>query len=450
MQKAAALKELNSEYEKEGNQIVVLYGREGCEKEICIRRFLEGKEFFYYRAGEISDAEQEKRFVERIDRRYHLDPEEMDYEMYVEKMESSNGSKLVVVIDEFEHLIRKNSVFIDHMLKLKKSKKGSVMILFCSSSLVFVEYKMPSILGKAMHQIDHIYKITELNFIDIVRSFPDNSIRECVEIFGVAGGVPAYLKHWNPKKSVKENICEHILSADGSLFLEAERYLRMELRELSVYNTILAALASDCQKLNELHKYTGFSRAKVSVYIKNLMEFEVVEKVVSFETGGRENTKKGIYRIKNTFIHFWFKFVFPHLSDLYLDTPQRFYDRYIEGKLDAYLSRYFVQVCMEYMNLMSKAGRLPITISKIGTWVGKDGTIDMIAQNLVRENIIGICNWAEEEMTYASYQKLEELLKQARIHAGYYFFFSGKSFEPALVQKAQSDDRITLIDMTDL
>ena len=186
------------------------------------------------------------------------------------------------------------------------------------------------------------------------------------------------------------------------------------------------------------------------MYIKNLMEFEVVEKVVSFETGGRENTKKGIYRIKNTFIHFWFKFVFPHLSDLYLDTPQRFYDRYIEGKLDAYLSRYFVQVCMEYMNLMSKAGRLPITISKIGTWVGKDGTIDMIAQNLVRENIIGICNWAEEEMTYASYQKLEELLKQARIHAGYYFFFSGKSFEPALVQKAQSDDRITLIDMTDL
>lgn len=450
MQKAAAIKELNSVYENQENQIVVLYGREGCEKEICIRRFLEGKEFFYYRAREISDAEQEKCFVERIDRRYHLDPEEVDYEIYVEKMESSDGSKLVVVIDEFEHLIRKNSVFIDHILKLKKNKKGSVMILFCSSSLVFVEHKMASILGKAMHQIDHMYKVTELNFIDIVRGFPNSSIRDCVEIFGVMGGVSAYLKYWNPKKSVKENICENILSPDGRLFLEAERYLRMELRELSVYNTILTALAADCQKLNELHKYTGFSRAKVSVYIKNLMEFEVVEKVVSFETGGRENTKKGIYRIKNTFIHFWFKFVFPHLSDLYLDAPQKFYERYIEGCLDEYLNQYFVQVCMEYMNLMSMTGRLPIKISKIGTWVGKDGTIDLIAQNSIRENIIGICSWAEEEMTCEHYQKLEELLKKARIHADYYFFFSGRSFEPALVQKAESDSRFTLIDMTDL
>ena len=450
MQKAEAIKELNSEYEKQGNQIVVLYGREGCEKEICIRRFLEGKECFYYRAIEISDAEQEKCFAERIDSRYHLDPEERDYELYAEKMKSSDGSKLVVVIDEFEHLIRKNSVFIDHMMKLKKNANGSVMILLCSSSLVFVEHKMSSTLGKLMHQIDHIYKLTELNFIDIVRIFPDNSISDCVEIFGVIGGIPAYLKHWNPKKSVKENICKHILSPGGSLFLEAERYLRMELRELSVYNTILTALAADYQKLNDLHKYTGFSRAKISVYIKNLMEFEVIEKVVSFETGGWENARKGMYQIKNTFIHFWFKFVYPNLSDLYMDTPQAFYERYMEGRLEKYLNRYFVQVCMEYMNLMNKAGRLPIQISKTGTWVGKNGTIDIIAQNSVRENIIGLCNWSEEEMTYESYQKLEDLLKEAHIHAGHYFFFSGKAFEPDLVQMARSDKRFTLIDMTDL
>lgn len=450
MQKAAAIRELNSEYKKQGNRIVVLYGREGCEKEICIRSFLEGKEFFYYRAGEVSEAEQEKRFVERIDRRYHLDPEEMDYEMYVEKMESSNGSKLVVVIDEFEHLIRKNSVFIDHMLNLKKNANNPVMILLCSSSLVFVEHKMSSILGKSVHQIDSIHKVTEMKFVDIVRSFPGSSVADCVEMFGVIGGIPAYLKHWDPKKSTKENICRNILSPDGSMFLEAERYLRMELRELSVYNTILTALAADCQKLNELHKYTGFSRAKVSVYIKNLMEFEVIEKVVSFETGRRENTQKGIYQIKNTFIHFWFKFVFPHLSDLYLDTPQTFYDRYIEGKLEQYLDRYFVRVCMEYMDLMSRAKRLPIQIAKIGTWVGKNGTIDIIAQNSIRESIVGICNWSEKEMTYERYEKLEELMNQAHIHARQCYFFSGGTFDAALLLRARSDERFTLIDLADL
>ena len=43
---------------------------------------------------------------------------------------------------------------------------------------------------------------------------------------------------------------------------------------------------------------TGFSRAKISVYLKNLANFNIAEKVVSFETGGWENAKKGVYQIK--------------------------------------------------------------------------------------------------------------------------------------------------------
>ena len=39
--------------------------------------------------------------------------------------------------------------------------------------------------------------------------------------------------------------------------------------------------------------------------------------------------KNGVYQIKDTFINFWFKFVFPHMSDLYLLKPHEFYDRYI-------------------------------------------------------------------------------------------------------------------------
>ena len=63
--------------------------------------------------------------------------------------------------------------------------------------------------------------------------------------------------------------------------------------------------------------------------MKNLSHFDIVEKVQSFQTGGWENAKKGVYQIKDTFINFWFKFVFPHMSDLYLLKPYEFYDRYI-------------------------------------------------------------------------------------------------------------------------
>ena len=77
-----------------------------------------------------------------------------------------------------------------------------------------------------------------------------------------------------------------------------------------MYNTILSAIARGKNKLNDLFLDTGYSRAKISVYMKNLSHFDIVEKVVSFETGGWENAKKGVYQIKDTFVNFWFKFVF--------------------------------------------------------------------------------------------------------------------------------------------
>ena len=33
----------------------------------------------------------------------------------------------------------------------------------------------------------------------------------------------------------------------------------------------------------------------------------------------------------------------------------------------------------------------------MGTWVGKEGNIDIIAQNEIRQNMVGLCNWQEPE-----------------------------------------------------
>ena len=55
--------------------------------------------------------------------------------------------------------------------------------------------------------------------------------------------MPQYLDEWDQNKSYKENVCRLILSPYGRLFNEAESVISAELRELSVYSTILAAIA---------------------------------------------------------------------------------------------------------------------------------------------------------------------------------------------------------------
>lgn len=205
-------------------------------------------------------------------------------------------------------------------------------------------------------------KLDDMSFLDVVRAFPEYSVAQCVETYGIIGGVPDYLNRWNGKKSIKENICNNILRPHGYLFSEAEDFIGSELRELSVYDTILASIASGHEKLNDLFMDTGYSRAKISVYMKNLAAFDVVEKVVSFETGGWDNSKKGVYHIRNHFVNFWFTFIYPHLSDLYVMSAEAFYETYIEKELDTYLQQYFVSVCI----------RIPATVKPCGT--GADQT----------------------------------------------------------------------------
>ena len=56
------LEKLEQLYKESGNQLVVLYGRRGCQKEELIKEFCDGKKFFYYRcrpmatSGRLPDA----------------------------------------------------------------------------------------------------------------------------------------------------------------------------------------------------------------------------------------------------------------------------------------------------------------------------------------------------------------------------------------------------------
>ena len=450
--KGADLKSLQEQYDKSGNQLVVLYGRTGCQKEKLIKQFISDKKFFYYRCRQASAAEQCKMMGEESARAFDVKLLKNTYDEYFNKVKTGDPSKLVVVIDEAQYALKKDKSLLESIIKLRNKRlyPGPVMIVLCSSSIVWVEQDMEELFESNAKKIDACMKVHDLNFLEVVRRFDNMQVQDIIRIYGVLGGVPDYLDKWNINSTFKENICNLILKEDGILFDEAQRVISNELRELSVYNTILATIARGQNKLNDLFHETGFSRAKISVYMKNLSHFDIVEKLVSFETGGWENAKKGVYQIKDTFVNFWFKFVYPHLTDLYLMEPDEFYDLYIADELDFYLNRYFRNVCMEYLLILDQMNRLPFHVHKAGTWVGKEGNIDIIAQSSDRQNIIGFCNWKEPQMTMAMCEDMATAMEKARLTSEHYYLFSATEFEPDLEHYVTLDPRFKLINMNEL
>lgn len=450
--RTAELKSLMNLYAKDGNQLVVLCGWKESGKEELVQEFCKGKRIMYYQAAAVSPKLQRQMMKDAIERRYGITMADDTYDTAFNRIRSGDSSKLVLVIWDFEQIVRKDKSFLESIGKLmdKRLYPGPVLILLCTSDVVWAEHEMVEELGSFARKVTATVKVSELNFVDVVHMFPEASVSACVQIYGILGGVPEYLKGWDAGSDLKTNICRHILSKDGYLYEEAERFITRNLREPSVYNTILAAVASGKYKLNDLFQETGYARAKISVYMKNLISLEVAEKLSSFETGGWENSQKGLYHIRNTYLHFWYHFVFPRKSQLYIMTPEEFYDAYVEPRLEEYLNAYFQKVCKEYLELMGRVRQLPMEIHKMGTWVGKRGNIDIIVQNSVRENLVGLCNWSKPQLTYEMYEGLLDAMGQARISAKQYYLFSAREFDDRIREKAAQDDRIVLVDMNNM
>ncbi len=446
------VKELQKHYEAKSNTLVLLYGSSRSGKDDLIREFLSDKKFFYFRCRNASVEKQLSLLIDEVQDHFDIKISKRTFEECFTRLKSRDGSRFVVVVDEFQLVGKRQKELLTALLKLLDGKlyPGPVMILIGVSSLAWMKRDMDEVFGDKIRKLSAQIAVADYSFLELVRSFPRYSVMTAVQTYGVIGGVPEYLRRWEGDLSFKENICKHVLYRDGFFRNEAENYISSELRELAVYDTILSSMASGHEKLNDLYLDTGYSRAKISVYLKNLAAFDVVEKVVSFDTGGWDNAKKGVYRIKNHYVNFWFHFIYPNLSELSVLSPEEFYDRFIEPDLSSYLKRYFVDVCHEYLILLNRLGRLPVKMVKQGTWVGKEGTIDIIGQDSIRENVVGICNWDKKVMSYEKYEELLSNMALAKLRAKAIYLFSASDFDNRLKSLADSNHSIVLVDMKEL
>ncbi|MGB4661765.1 MAG: ATP-binding protein, partial [Mobilitalea sp.] len=357
--------------------------------------------------------------------------------------------KAIIILDEFQYIIRNSPEFTETLRVLSRAKRP-IMFVLSSSSIRWAENDMVSDLGALAASITAYMKLKEFTFVDFVNRFPKASVETCININAILGGVPEYLDCWMEDHSVQENIEKIILDKNSRLFAETQHFLRLELREPAVYNTILYALAKGNRKLNDLHARTGFSRAKISVYLKNLIQLDVVEKLVPLNEDGKENVQKGLYRIKDNFLSFWYRFVFDNTSQLMLGRASQVYEEKVAPCLEEYMSEYFADVCTEYLKLMNQYDRLPEKILWWDRWYGKNGTIDINAQGDKDKKLIGKCLWEERRMEVKDYDTLLSLAGEAKISPDFTYFFSKKGFSQELIGLANHNKSIVLVGLEDL
>ncbi len=449
--RTSELNYLNNYYDRDGSQILIVYGQKHIGKTTLVKDFMEDKPHYYYLARACSEREQTYQWGRQlISDGYAVDQFPSFYDILARIARRGNGKK-VIVIDEFQHIVKASGGFMKELISFVHSQwnQDDVMVILCSSSTGWIENSMITRIGDAAYELSGFLKIREMSFEDIVQRFPNFRIEECVEAYAILGGIPGLWNQFDDRLTIQQNVCRNILDVNSFLFEEGERILTEQLREPGVYNTIMASIAAGNYKLNDLYLHTEFSRAKISVYLKNLIELELVEKVFSYDTAGKENAQKGIYRISHPFVDFYYTYMYPHMSDLQTFSVGEFYNRYVMPDFRKYVSRYFRQICRQHLTRLNDRHKLPIALNSVGEWIGKAGSLDIIAQDEEGHTLIGLCNW-EKPMTYEDYENLLVCARKAKINADYIYMYTAFRFDERLNLEAKIKTNLRLVQITDL
>jgi hypothetical protein len=452
-QRQIDLRFLNRYYESGLSNILVVYGHRNIDMDSLLTRFLENRRSVYYSARSVSLREQLSLWAGELSMTGLKFGKTPDFKEILDGcLKTAGRGAIIMVIRNFEHIVKASEDFIKELSDYVKEhgKFRQILVLLVSNDINWVENSMVSSLGSLAANIAGLRKIKPLSFSEMRAYYPNMSYRDAVLTYSVLGGQTGLWRYFDDALSFKENICKNILDPGSYLHGEAMRLTSENLRETAVYHTILAQMAQGVNKLNDLYHATGFSRAKISVYIKTLIHHDFAYKAYSFGNAGRENVMKGVYKIADPFLNFYFRFIFPNESSLMQMPADKFYDIFISAGMQKYANEYFKSVCREYLYKQEERGLFPFEIGDEGEWIGKEGNIDIITQSDTGDTAFGMCFW-QKQATHADLEHIYSCAQKARLEGDIIYLFSTFGFDDYLQDAAmKSSGSLKLIGIDEL
>ncbi len=366
-------------------ELLVIYGRRRVGKTRLMLESVKDREHIYYLAIEGDNLRHFKRPASGVV------PEiaylEEDWENYFRFLKDR-----IVIIDEFPNLIKENravlSVFqriVDTELKDTKTK-----ILLSGSSVSMMGEKVLSYGSPLYGRRTGSIKLRPLKFWEIKGFFPDSDIKEIMEIYGFADGVPYYLERM---KAPFWAWLEGEIGNSGTFLKDEMDFLiKYEFEEVNTYKRILEAIALGKRTPREIRDYLGLKHSDITPYLRNLLETEFIKREIPIFEGAK--SKKGRYYLKDNFAAFWFRYIYPNLSAI---EEGIFEIESIRGDYSAYMGRIFEDISRDFLIKLRRDGKAPINFTKIGKWWHRDVEIDIVAADERNNQILlGECKWQED------------------------------------------------------
>jgi len=447
---------LVEEYNREGSSLVIMYGRRRVGKTTLISEFIKGKNALFFLASQESEAQNRNLFKEKAAEFINSDllrnATVSDWDtIFKAIIETKFETKPIIVIDEFQYIGKSNSAFPSIMQRIWDGllKDKSVMLILCGSLITMMkeqtlEYSSP-LYGRRTAQI----KLKQIPFSYYEKFFPNKESKELIEMYAVTGGVPKYIESLREEKDIYSAIKKYVLNPSSYLYDEPHFLLQQEVTEIGSYFSLIKTIAAGNSKLSAIATALELPQTRLTKYLKTLIDLDILEREVPITEENPDKSKKGLYRIKDNFIKFWFAFIYPNLSFLESGNTEIVMKKIEKGFVSGQVSFVYEDVCRQKMWKMNADEVWPFTFSKIGRYWDNNTEIDIAALDPDGKNLIlGECKYWKEPVGINILADLEEKAKRVAWNKNnrktWYILFSTGGFTPELKELVKTRNDIVL------
>ena len=454
---------LDSLYNSDTFEMLIMHGRRRVGKSYLLAHFakLHSENTIFFTGDKSSEKTNVQNFCEELKRVLKvsdfIDSFEKWSDIYSFFKDKELKERLVIIIDEFTYLYNSNPAYdsglqnvIDRILKNK-----NIFLILCGSEVSVIEEIIDNSSKPLYGRKTAELKLLPFDYIEARDFFPNYSKEDYIKAYSILGGIPLYLKLFDDRLSVKENVIKNCLSQTGVLFNEIETLLRMELKETYFYKNIMLAINAGASTFNTIKERVDESSAKVAKYMNVLCNLGFIKKEVP--CGEKSNSRNTLYSICDNYFAFYFMFIYKKQNMLNgLISPELYFEREMnDERLNVFIGHRFESICETYLKKLFYDGKMPFFAEDIGRWWGNNPVlkrqeeIDLLA--LDDENaLICECKYTKEKFDEKQLKDLQDSALCINRANKRYMIFSKNGVSLGVASKIKGDAYYSVVTIDEL
>lgn len=457
------LEALNEQYRKpmeHGAPMVVIYGRRRVGKTTLIGRFAADKPALTFFASQETSASNLKNFVKQIAEQAGLSYARGlsinnwydAFQFYADTF-LRDSTRHVLIIDEFPYLVQGDKAFPSIMQRAWDSvlKDKNMMLILCGSheSMMLssvLSHESP-LYGRRTAQI----KLHPFSFREFSDAFPDMAFEDRVRLYALTGGIPKYMEEFRDAADFDfyQELNRKVLNANSMLYMEPEFLLKSDSAGNASQMTLLKTIAGGAHKMSEIAARMEVKATDLSFYLKNLTDIGYVRREIPVTEKNPAKSKMGLYFINDSYIDFWFKFVYPYRGNIDLGRTERV-ENIIKRDYDLRHAAFiYERICLE-MFLDYCDNHEILVPERFGRYWDSDKEIDVAAiDDTDKKVFVGECKFHNERVgsdVLNSLQKKYAEIKELQVYTPIFGIFSKSGFTSGIFEASKESNNIILFD----